>query len=631
MRSNPLSPGRAGRVLTVLAGCLVAASAATAQSPADSAWNTIPLATGQGQIQARGTSLTVRKTNEVLFYSGILKRWTSIPITSNAIVTTHNAYAIVEDGTKVYGWSSRQGTVDTITVTATRKVIPGPLSANWVTIVHDGRKIWGFSGFRGRFVPLTVLKSTPAIAVGHVGAVVHDGVRAYGFGAGSGTWTTTTAPGTTTTAAAAGNVGILTDATRVFAFAAGADRWASTTLTSTANPIWGRGYVLWKNGNVVTAFSGHLGTFATHKASAVPSVNTGRHVAVVADGDTLACYAATQGVFRTVKLTGPTVQVNSELAILSSTTDKKVLGFSGVTGRFSPALSGTFTVSLNESVAYASATPFAYGYSPILDRWIKSPELSSSVSGVTMLRDAVVLKRSGGFTAFASREPRWVRLAASGSATLQLPRRGRGATLLVVDGAKLHAWDSKYARWVSVRTGTTRSFALYRLVALAEDGANAYGFSLFNNRWESVPLQEKVLAIVANSSIGFVQTTKHLHTYSAHGSFSRISRFPEFSRFQLRGRNMRLIQAAAGNSVAVTLLGSGPGSVATPLGTLHLDPFKPIFVLGARIVPSDGRLDYTIPIPGDPTLGGKALHLQNLIVPPSNRIYLTNSVVPVIS
>ena len=600
-----------------------------AQNAEGSHWNTIPLAAGTGQIRSMGTSLTVKKTNEILFYSGILRRWTSLKVSPNATVATHNAYAIVEDGNRVYGWSSRRGTIDSISVSPGRKVLPGPLSANWVTLVQDGKKVYGFSAFQGVFTPITLLNANPSIAVGQLCAVVHDGLRAFGFSVGSGKWASTTAAGQGMNLVAKGNVGLVMSSKTAFAFAGGAEKWVKIDLPSTANPTLGRGFVLWVNGLDITAFSGHLGTVSSYKASQTPSVSFGRQVAAIVVGDQIACYAATQGGFKTVRMKFPAVDANSELITISSSADKKVLGFSGVTGRFSPPLVGNFKVSTNESVAYAKGIPFSYAYSPILDRWVKSPELNSS--NITLLRNSVVERRKGGFTAFSARSPFWVRLSASSSASVTLPRRGRGSFLLVSDGNLVHVWDSKLVRWATVRTGTKRQIVGYRVVTLIEDGANGYGFGLFHNSWDSVSLQGPVQSIAANSSIGFIQTSKQLHVFSANGSLSRISRFPEFSRFQLKGKNLRLIQAAPGRSYAITLLGLGVGVQRTPMGVLYLNLSLPIFVLGGALVPSDGRLDLSIPIPNDPSLSGKAIPLQNLILPPSNLPYLTNGIIPILS
>ncbi len=600
-----------------------------AQGGEGSHWNTIPLAMGTGRVQGMGTSVTVQKSNEVLFYSGILRQWTSIPVSANAKVSTHNAYAIVEDGNKVFGWSSRLGKIDSIAVSPSRKVLPGPLSANWVTLVQDGSKVYGFSAFRGKFTSISVGSSTPAISVGQLCAVVHDGVRAFGFGVGSGKWTVTPAVGKSMNLVTSGNVGLVMSAKTAFAFSGGRNTWSMISLASTANPTLGRGYALWINGQQVTAFSGHLGKVSSFIAKGTPTLAFGRHVAGIVDGDRVACYAATQTGFRILNMKTPILQSQSELLVISSVAEKKVIGFSGVTGRFSPALKGSFVLSLNEAVAYAKGTPFSYAYSPILDRWVRSPELLASK--VTLLRNSVVETRPGGFTAFSVRSSQWAKQNASASASMVLPRRGRGSLLLITDGTSVHVWDSKLARWASVRTGTKRQIAMYRVITLVEDGVNAYGFGLFNNRWDTVSLQGPVQAIRANSSIGFIQTAKQLHVFSANGSLSRISRFPEFSRFQLRGTNLRLIQQGPGNSVAVTLLGSGAGLTRTPLGTLFLNPLLPLFVLGATPIPADARLDLSLPIPADPSLSGRALHLQNLIVPPSNLPYLTNSVVPIIS
>ncbi|MFQ5505534.1 MAG: hypothetical protein ACE5F1_12155 [Planctomycetota bacterium] len=581
-------------------------------------------------IRSIGTTATVLTANRVMIYSGILRRWTVLPVGPSAVVTTNNAYVIIEDGASVHGWASRIGKVETLSVSATRKVLPGPASANWVTLVHDGTKVYGFSAFKGKWAPLTVGNATPTIVVHQLGAVVHDRVKAYGFSVYHGTWVPTVAPGTQVSLQGAGVVGMANSPTLIRGFAARTNTWSTRAVASTANVTMGRGYALVTSGKTVTAFSGYRGNFASFAAANTVFTTTAkRNIATIVDGNTVAAYAATQGTFQTIRMTSPTVLTNSEVAVASSTVDRAVVGFSGVTGKFSSALhGGPWTVSIDETAAFAQGSPFSAAYSPILNTWVRAP--SVSITQVTTLRNSIILTHPGGFTGFSARYAKWMPLAASSAATLNGPRRGRGATLVITDRGKMHAWDSRLGRWATVTTALTPNLAIFRTVALGEDGNTGYGFGLMQNVWDTIQLQGKVTVLRSSSSIGYIQTTNHLHIFSAHGSLSTLSRFPEFSRFQLTGTNLRLIQVAPARSFVAGLLGLAPGLLQSSFGTLFLDPLGPIFPLALPVVPADGRLDFTLPVPNDPSLSGRALHIQNLIVPPNGLPYLTNSTSPVI-
>ncbi len=607
------------------------AATAFAQGGEGSHWNTIPLPAGTPAIRAMGTTVTVKTSTRVQIYSAILRRWTVLPISSSAVLATHNAYAIIEDGTKAHGWASRIGRVSTITVSPTRKVIPGPSSANWITVVHDGTKVWAFSAFHGKWVPLTVKKAAPAISVGQLCAVVQDGVNAYGFSVYHGTWVSTLAPGSGLTVKAEGTVGLANSATVIRGFAAGTNTWANKTVKSTASLTMGRGYAMFTNGAEATAFSGFRAKFATYKAPATGfQLIAKRNTAAILTGSTVACYAATQGSFKTTKMTTPTVNANSELAIVSSTADKRVLGFSGVTGNFSAPLSGTYTIQTDEAAAFAQGTGASYAYSPILDRWIKNTQ--GVFTAATLMRNSVVLTHTWGYSALSARHGNWIRLVTSKGSALVGPRRGRGALLAVTDGTSLHAWDSRLSRWdtVTMTTSPKTNLAIFRVVAIGENGSTGFGFGLFQNEWETVQIQGKVVSFKASSACGYIETSTHLHISTSHGTLSTLSRFPEFSRFLLRGSKLRMIQVAPAQSLAISLLGSGVGYTQTPIVTLFIDPLRPILPLSGSVVPADGRLDTSIPVPNDPALRGVILNIQNLVVPPTRKPYFTNSIAAVI-
>jgi hypothetical protein len=626
-----MSRNMANRCIVSCLALPLLAAVGLAQGGEGSHWNTIPLPAGTQALRAMGTTVTVKTPTRIQIYSAILRRWTVLPVSATAVLATHNAYATVEDGTQVHGWASRIGKVSSITVGATRKVIPGPASANWVTVVHDGTKVWAFSAFHGKWAALTVKKSAPTIAVGQMCAVVQDGFQAYGFSVYHGTWVPTLAPGATVAVTAIGTVGMANSPTVIRGFAAGTNTWASHTVASTTNVTMGRGYALITNGNKVTAFSGFRANFSTYTAPASGfGLIARRNTAAIAHGNTVACYAATQGSFQTTSMTTPVVDANSELLVISSTSDKRVVGFSGVTGRFSAPLSGTYTISTDESAAFAKSATSSWAYSPILDRWIKNTQ--GVFTAVTLMRNSVVLSHPWGFSGLSTRTGRWVRLVASKSATLQGPRRGRGALLAVVDGAKVHAWDSRLSRWATVTATTTpkTNLAIFRVVAIGENGSTGYGFGLFENVWDTVQIQGTVKSFKASSACGYIETNTHLHIFTSHGSLSTLSRFPEFSRFLLRGSNLRMIQVAPARSLAVSLLGFGPGFTQTTLGTLFLDPTLPLLPLGGAVVPADGRLDTLLPIRNDPSLRGKILNIQDFILPPNRIPYLTNSIAPVI-
>jgi hypothetical protein len=594
-------------------------------------WNVLPLPQGfTPPITAFDSLCSFSTPTDVWLFSGIWRRWTTIPVGPSATVFMLNDYATIRDGVVIHAFSTRSGQNYPLTITPGAQLFQGPAGASRVSIVRDGGTLYGFSALKpGPWVPLALPRPGAAIqaAVLEATGIAHDGLAAWGFSAYHGTWVPTTVePGATINVR--GEHGSLTGATEVRGFSAVRNTWAAFPYTSMATPVLQEGFGLYSDGASYLMFSGHTGTFVRHPFLAPGATrDAADNAALIVDGTTVAGYAAGLGTLVTTTIppgSPPTVQMGGQVALVSRA-DFGVLAFSAVQGRFATVLPGTFTTSVNQSVAFAQGSP-SWAYTPLLNRWVQAP--AATIVAVVLVRDAAIVVKTDGYDAFASRTGTW---HTQPTTTFNDYVFDAGsATFVARDGNELRVFDPKLTHWSSQGTAGNTALNVWRQVVVAHDGARGYGYAFMNNAWDAVTLQGTVTELKANSEIGRVLTNTHLYTYTGHGSLTTIPRYPEFSRYLLRGTGLRLHTRAPVGSVIWYAVNTTPAY--TPLGlygTLLVNPAG-MSILPFGTVPASGALESTVPIPLAPTLNSIPLHIQALILPPMGTPWLSNSIAPLI-
>lgn len=619
---------RASRTSLVL--CLITSSFTWAQSPDGPYWNTVPKpANLVGSPSARGTLVLMETSTGVHFYSGVHRTWTVLNTSPSPTITSFNAFAIVQDGTNVHGYSSRSGTLASLTVSASAQVYLGPTSSCWVAVVQDGTDVWGYSGFRGTWVHQAIQSSLPRIDATRLEAVVDDGVNLYGFGAYEGTWAVT--PGGPNVAVQlGGSIAIANTPTVARAFSPSRNDWTVVPFNGALNITMSSSgsCVFMQDGQTVLAMNGYTGTHELFTIQdPAPQILAGREIGTIVDGNTVIGYAPGPG--RSDRITfasAPTVEMNSELFVATDGSD--LYAFSGVIGRYATALVGpVLNLETNESAALAQRSSTEYfAYSPILNAWSQSPIVIPTTT-LTM-RNGAMLVHPGGYLGYASRTGTWSNQPSSSPATFQ--NSSSWAIFAGLEGNAVHIFDSRLGRWTTQVAGTTPTLSMFRLTAVAYDATQAYGYSLFTNVWDTTPLVGTPTNIRANSSIGFIETTSHLHTYTAVGSLSTQARYAEFSRFEVRGTNLRYLQAGTPGTIVTAIFGTAATELPIPgLGTLFVDPASVVATASMGTIAANGLLDLSIALPTDPSAIGVTIHAQDLLLSGSNA-WLTNSISPVI-
>lgn len=588
-------------------------------------WSELPLPAGfSGNVKAIGTLVTFQANNDVWLWSAITRKWTTIPTSGGATVAVFNDYATILDGNVLHGYSTRFG-VDTLVLAATPTLQSGPATSSWVSIARLGTDVYGFGAFQGKWKHQVVASASPTISIAQTTGIVYDGAVAYGFSAYHGNFVPIAAPGATFVSAT-GDLAMANGGTTVRGYSCHHDTWSSATFAGATPSAFLRDFALFVQGADVLAYSGLTGGFATYHATntASPAVSTDNTVAAVFDGDTIAGYTAAIDGFTTQAFTAPGVTIDDDLFVV--TTANGLTGFSGVTGKFSPTIPGTFpTLLLKEAMAYASNASVAYGYSVVKNVWVQAPSLPLLP---VVLRGLAVGVYASAWAGFSGRTGTWV--VASTSSPFDYSATASGDVFLGFDGNVMSVFDPVLLRWTPVETAGPVTFDTWRQTVVASDGTTAYGMGLMNNVWDTVAMQGSFVSLDANDACGYALTTTHLYAYPGHGSLSSDSRWPEFSRFQPIGTDLPLHQRGEAGSSVLTFVGIAPAELpAPPYGTFYVDPTV-LVMFGLGTIPASGVLDVDIAVPALPALNGITLHIQDVVTTPSNHTYLTSSIAPVL-
>ncbi len=592
-------------------------------------WRTIPAPTiTTTPINAIGTTVTYLTPTDAHLYSGITKEWTVLPLSAApTFYEQYNSYVVIRDGNEIHGFATRQGVVDTITVSPAAVIVSGPISSSWVTLVSDGTMAWGFSGFRGEWVPLALSQPNPTMSARRYCGLLQDGNTVYGFSAYWATFVPIVADAQAVILTEE-EVGTAHSPSVFRAFSVHQNNWGTQAFNT--QTLWAltAGFAIAASGNTVVAFSGLTGNLATYTASSpVATIFNDEMVAAVIDGPNVACYSAGQGAFASMAASSPSIVTEYEYLFVVEPT--QVTPFSALTGAFGATLAGSYALLTNEVIAYADAGTSGFAYSPILNTWTAAPAVAP-IAAPVLVRSAIVLPHSTGFSCLSARYGTWVDQPTTQLGVFLAPPNT--ATILIFDaGDVLHVFDSRLNRFATEAGQGPLSAQVNRHTALAHDASFAYGFGQPTGRWDVVPINGPVVTFDIASSIGFVETASELHVYCVQGSFSYEARFPEFSRATKLGTTMHLYQTAPAGSGIVMMAGLFPTYVDLgSQGILNIDP-SVLFVQALPVlVPASGRLEIPVPLPIDPALVGLQPHLQNIIFPPNDAPYLSTSVSPIL-
>lgn len=578
---------------------------------------------------ARGTTAMFQTPHAVHLFSGITKQWTVLPVGPVDFAEQYHSHAIVLAGSSLHGFSSRRGVVDTITVSPNVTLVNGPVNNNFVTLAIDGAKVHAFSGLRGVWQTLPLAATDPETDVTGTIGLIRDGATVYAFGAHHGTFVPVAAD-------VSAQLVIATETATAHgpgefrAFSSQQNTWRTAAYPTDGVTIVRASLALAATGSSVLAFSGLSGELALYSANhAIGAIDADSAVATFHDGADAIVFGAGRGTFRTLPggaSTGPLLEGDLAFFVAADS----VTPFSAITGAFGPTLAGSFTVLANETIGFADGLVGDYAYTPLSNQWVPAPPVALAGPPI-LLRSAIVLPTASSFEALSARGNTWV------SKTVTTPfsysASTDGSTFVALDGPNVaHVFDARIGRFETVTGTSALTTAVFRNTFVAQDGSTAWGFGQPAGRLESVDLASPVVHTIVKTSIAILETSTHLHVYSAKGSLSMEARYPEYYLGVQLGNVLRLHQVAPPGSALLLFVGTNPSHLPLPSnqGVFFLDPSTVVATFPLGVLPASGILEIDLPVPDAPVLVGIQPHLQSAVLPPGSTPYMSTSVSPVL-
>lgn len=604
-----------------------------AQTPDGPYWSSYPIPPGVTRTQLLGSSFVAQTTNAIHVYSSIHRAWTVIPVVAGATVTTTNDYSIVQDGTTFHAWSARTNTVETLNAPPGSTLSVGSATSSWCCFVRSGSTFYAYSAFLGRWEPTLLLGSLQYTGVGSHALCIADDTEVRAFSAFHGTWVIEpNLPGSVFYTGRNAIVMASGQPDTVKAFSAYSNSWASTPFPGATSAVVvaldGHTLVYTGGGSDLLAFGALHATWSRLTSTGQVAIDNGPNVTIVRTATAGFGYSPGIDAFVPLPFRPTNVQVAGGSFGAYAICDDgaaTAVAFSGLTGVVTSApILDTFYWSLGDTAALGvGATGVCFAYSALHDRWEVLPDTNPGLLRPSY--EAVFAETAGGTWAFSARRCTWSLLPVMGTATVHQPA---GALLGVLESDKVHVYDPVLGRWNSTSTSNPPQFHVWRLTGIAHDGMAAHGYCLFTNVWESVPLTGPVVNYRAQDLVGYVETTTHYQMFSANGSLTNFSRFPEFSRFCVRGAPLQHVQQGEPGSFVVGLFAFDDlEQPMPPYGILRVDQQAAIAVT-MGVIGANGLLRSPIQIPNHSSWHGMRLAMQDVVFTPQGRVLLTNAQVP---
>ncbi len=588
-------------------------------------WSTFPAGSS---TQIEQSLVVVPNGNAVSVFSAITKSWaTVVGLTGVPGRTVLNEHLLVRDGALFYGYSPRTGSFQAIYTSPTAYVAPNLTPQTFYSAVVDGNRLHVFFAFTGQWQSYT-FATAPTITTGRFCALVTDGSTTWGISSYFGTLVQ--APAGATPVRADGNMAFASDPNTLFGFSAATNAWQSLAVTGTPSITIGNNQptvAAIQDAVTISLFSGHRGTFVTLPAASSSTVLLERELALVVDGSTVHAYSGLTGTAAVLQAAAsPTVTMQQMFALIDDGTG--VTAYSATTGTFAaPEVlpSAALQTSAQIAVAAIAGVPIA-AYSSMRNRWDPVP----MIAGASSYQNAVALvlvDPAGGVWGWSQRGAGWIHEPSAPIDTVVVGScpPGTPETIFLRSGNTLLTFNPRTEAWRSVTTmqPATLVRAHYQAI-LAQDGSNAYAFSIWNDRWSVEPLATGYVGGTAQVQAAYVNDGTWIHAYGGFGQLSLLGEYPDFYRAATSGMPLRQDITGEPGSLVLLAASIGAADINLPFGTLRIDPTAMVQLMLASL-PNSGVMSYTFPVPD--VLPGTEWFFQAAIFGPSG-LYLTNSVFP---
>jgi hypothetical protein len=493
----------------------------------------------------------------------------------------------------------------------------------------DGNTVYAYASFKGEWAALTATSPAPVVTLDKVTLLVEDGATSHAFSAYFGAFISAPAGARKVVSEV---VALTVDGGDVVrGYSALTNTWSEHVLpgANSASVHAGFTYALLQTQDLTLGYSADTGTFAEYaRESVFGGITLAPEAACLLDGDHVVGFGPAMCSFESLAVSSTPTLIPAENRFGSFVLVQdgiQLYAFSGVKGTFAPPLDGPVALTVSDTAAFAQGTTASHVYNALTNHWSASPVALPSTT--TLLYNGVVVSDGNDTYGYSGREDRWVALGRAPGAIVF-----HGSLYSSTTGTTVDLFDSRLGRWTSFQTNSApQSMSVWRLTGITHDGSEAHGFSLFQGLPSSVTLQGTVQEYRANSEIAFVRTDTHVHVFTSLGSLSMLLRYPEHSRGQARGTPLFMQQTGPAGSLVFGHVGFA--SDFRPLGNLGVllfDLTAPHARYLQTVLPANGRLDLAVPVPPDPALNGVGVHVQHLVKPPSQAMWLTTSVSPIL-
>ena len=588
-------------------------------------------------------------TGELRAFSAHQRRWISTA-TPGRLFHANDWLAAI-GSTEVAVLGARAGGFHTRTFSPNRQVLNDTRSNDSVLAVLDNMQLHLFVGLVGDeqhgWISRPLIHPTAQVDTNRDVTTIVDGNTLVGVSGAIGTFVETSATGTPIPISVAGSAALIETATEYLAFSAVTNTWSRTpSLGSSFDLRRGTDTALIASNGTVIGYSALRSRFVQHRLPPVGGTTTtntrlltGTHWAAVvrdlSDGRRLVSFFAggtatwTDATIADARGFSP----RSGETFLATADGDGVLVFDGLNGTSAGYREpgGRQTFFANSTTSILGAGPLLAGvpttalYSTLTGAWhdVPAPVLASAHGTVFQGRSGALLLADDEVYGFDARHGLYTRLHLQHPTDFDLFADSSTSILLVRDGPQLFGFDARRSVWSSVDLADKDHLQvnIWRTIAIAHDGVDAYVFGSQAGRFERTPAPGSPSSINANSEVGtIVFNDRVLGASPLPAGLGVTSQFPEFRRVTAEGGSIVLEATADPGDALGGVLGK-PLIAATvsiqQAGDLALDGSStPLIPFGFFVVPASGRLRFSIDIPSDPRLQGLDFGLQSLVLEP---------------
>ncbi|MCB9876410.1 MAG: hypothetical protein H6835_02320 [Planctomycetes bacterium] len=594
-------------------------STAIAQLPQ---WVSLPSA-NPSSFFAESTIVVVDDDDGYHAYSSYTRKWADLVTTSlTPTFYGYDDHCVILDGSTAWAFATRRGVWEPIAIGPTAVMSSATTGAVWISAVLDGNDVHTFSSMTGEWTTSTFAAS-PGVAVSRMVAVMTDGNRTVGFSAHYGAPVELSVSGAVQLDAT-GYCGVVRDGTNAYVFSAYRNTWRTLPMPSTASlikPPNRAGYIAIRDANTINFYSALTDNQVLLVADQNATLTTQANVAAVQVGNAVVGYSCASGTVDVVAATAGITNVNVQQELLTvEDGNGDLYGFGVLAGSFSPAQTGGFSVFANTGAvlaqSYVDGTWRAF--SCMTNTW--EPEPSGSSTGVFYVNynGAVLVEANGTMHGFSTNRGTWTtQVAPVGDVYAQ-----HKAAFCARSGNRLDAFNGRTGRWATVFTAQPAMPACFDMSVIADDGANLYCYSVYDESWSTTPcvtVQKQLRDECAYAYDGSV-----VHAWSGSCQVSEWANMPEYWRILARGGRANF--DVAGEPGELVCVAMSTAVAATPLptqwGFVFIDPTS--LYLVPVLVPAFGTASIGLQVPDSPALRGLVLCAQGFVYSPTlGDFYLT--------